>query len=93
MITCPNCKTKFSILTVRARFPCPSCHQSLTSNVAWFVGGIVLIAGLVAPFLVTWVCDAGYDAPLCWIPVEIAFTVFLGFVAYRTKFLRVAIDK
>ena len=92
MTTCPNCEKKLSILAVRARFPCPNCHEQLSSNIAWFVGGIALVVSLVSPFLVTWLCEGGYDDIAWWIPVEIVFTGAVGWLAYQSNLLRIRKD-
>jgi len=92
MIACPNCRTKLSVLAVRAHFSCPKCHEQLRSNIVWFVGGIVLVVSLVGPFLVTSLCERGYDDIACWIPVEIVFTGAVSCLAYWSNLLRIRKD-
>jgi len=56
------------------------------------MGGIALFVSLVGPFLVTWLCEEGYDDVACWIPVEIVFTGAVGWLAYWSNLLRVRKD-
>jgi hypothetical protein len=91
-MNCPKCKARLPILVLRGHFTCPACKEQLSSNVGWFAFGIAVVVFLVGPFVVTWVCEGGYDDLLCWIPLEIVLAAAVGCLAYWSKLLRVKED-